>query len=183
MIEYYVIHAQKWITRSTLKSTKKRSRKLKKNTKEDNRATHRPFLLHPLDVPQRLASHPGRVRPGRRPVSVLRLSKPNHAHDRSNLIRRPLWKNGERSVREKQDAARRETGETLQQKQRWTADQERQRRMNINTGGGRQQQRARSDVMAVQVARRLWREYERQLVQQQQQQSMDQASVKRGNKK
>ena len=87
----------------------------------------------------------------------------------------PAGKMGNESVREKQMQRDRETGETLQQKQRWTADQERQRRMNINTGGGRQQQRARSDVMARQVAPAMEREYERQLVQQQQQQSMDQA--------
>ena len=80
----------------------------------------------------------------------------------------PAGKMGNESVREKQMQRDRETGETLQQKQRWTADQERQRRMN-NTSGGRQQQRARSDVMARQVAPAMEREYERQLVQQQQQ--------------
>jgi len=88
----------------------------------------------------------------------------------------PAGKMGNESVREKQMQRDRETGETLHQKQRWTADQERQRRMNNNTNGGRQQQRARSDVMARQVAPAMEREYERQLVQQQQQQqSMDQA--------
>jgi peroxin-5 len=91
----------------------------------------------------------------------------------------PSSRMGNDSVREKQMQRDRETGETLSQKQRWTADQERQRRMN---NGGRQQQqpqqqqqRQRSDVMARQVAPAMEREYERQLVQQQQQQNMDHA--------
>ena len=46
------------------------------------------------------------MRPGRRPVSLLRLSKPNHAHDRSNLIRRPCGKNGKRIRSGKADATR-----------------------------------------------------------------------------
>ena len=84
---------------------------------------------------------------------------------------------GNESVREKQMQRDRQTGETVDRNQRWTADQERQRRAN---GGGRaqqQEQRARSDVMARQVAPALGREHERQLVQQQQQQqqSMDHA--------
>jgi peroxin-5 len=89
----------------------------------------------------------------------------------------PSSRMGNDSVREKQMQRDRETGETLSQKQRWTADQERQRRMN---NGGRQQQqhqqqqRQRSDVMARQVAPAMEREYERQLVQQQQQ-NMDHA--------
>ena len=46
------------------------------------------------------------MRPGRRPVSLRRLSKPNHAHDRSNLIRRPCGKNGKRIRSGKADATR-----------------------------------------------------------------------------
>ena len=46
------------------------------------------------------------MRPGRRPVSLRRLSKPNHAHDRSNLIRRPFGKNGKRIRSGKADATR-----------------------------------------------------------------------------
>ena len=88
---------------------------------------------------------------------------------------------GNESVREKQRQRDRRTGETLvDRKQRWTADQERERRATLGVSGdGRakreQGQRARSDVMARQVAPALGRERERQLVQQQQQQSMDHA--------
>tara|TARA_B100001540_G_scaffold156644_1_gene138753 strand:- start:122 stop:2407 length:2286 start_codon:yes stop_codon:yes gene_type:complete len=90
---------------------------------------------------------------------------------------------GNESVREKQMQRDRRTGETLvDRKQRWTADQERERRRATLGGSGdgrakrEQGQRARSDVMARQVAPALGRERERQLVQQQQQQqSMDHA--------
>ncbi len=82
---------------------------------------------------------------------------------------------GNESVREKQMQRDRRTGETLvDRKQRWTADQERERRRRAATLGGsgdgrakrEQGQRARSDVMARQVAPALGRERERQLVQQ-----------------